>query len=582
MNESRASHLTVCIMTYNRAVFLREMLESVKSQTCQEFVLKIYDNGSTDETSSIVSLFQRDYPCIYVKNELNIGSTPNFNKALAECTTDFIMLAHDDDIMLPALIESELYVMNSHSDVNLVCSDINYIDIQGKLLRKGLISESQSFKNDIVIESNQYIDYLIDRGNIITCPTIMLRCKNVKQNDIEFRYDVGSANDVFFWLELNSIQGSLYFINQPLYNYRIHPAQDSKNVIRQIPMLKKPIFLFLKKHKYHKTIQQRWLKHVNEEILAIVKKNKITPNEFASLKSNIYIPFLVDIHFRISIFYITKLKDTIRFFLRKFRKMFILHKRTNPKPKIAILYICTGRYAVFWKKFYKATEKYFLHNSEKHYFVFTDSDEILGITDDRIHPVYQTTEEWPFPTLNRFSYFLRIRDKLIDFDFIMFMNANLLVKKRIDEKEILPDPEHEGNLFVTLHPGYYSKSTADFNYDRNKLSTAFVAPEEGCNYYAGGFNGGTFEEFYSMVEILDERIKKDFEKGVIALWHDESHLNRYMIDYKKPFKKLSPAFLYPQGVRIPFQKKIIILDKSRLGGHSFLRSQTTSKETPCT
>jgi hypothetical protein len=254
----------------------------------------------------------------------------------------------------------------------------------------------------------------------------------------------------------------------------------------------------------------------------------------------------------------------------------------SKKHTIAILYICTGRYAAFWKDFYKATEKYFLPNSEKHYFVFTDSEEILGINDERIHPVFQATEEWPLPTLNRFSYFLRVRDQLANFDFVMFMNANLLVQKKITEREILPDPEREGNLFVTLHPGYFNKTIADFNYDRNELSTARVAPEEGRYYFAGGFNGGTVDEFFSMVDILAERIKKDFDKGVIALWHDESHLNRYMIDYSKPFKKLSPAYLYPQGVKIPFRKKIIVLDKSKLGGHSFLRSQTASKETPCT
>lgn len=43
--------------------------------------------------------------------------------------------------------------------------------------------------------------------------------------------------------------------------------------------------------------------------------------------------------------------------------------------KIAILYICTGKYDIFWEDFYKTSEKYFLNNSEKHYFVFTDAQD---------------------------------------------------------------------------------------------------------------------------------------------------------------------------------------------------------------
>lgn len=41
--------------------------------------------------------------------------------------------------------------------------------------------------------------------------------------------------------------------------------------------------------------------------------------------------------------------------------------------KVAVLYICTGKYDVFWKDFYISYEKYFLPDCEKHYYVFTDA-----------------------------------------------------------------------------------------------------------------------------------------------------------------------------------------------------------------
>ena len=58
----------------------------------------------------------------------------------------------------------------------------------------------------------------------------------------------------------------------------------------------------------------------------------------------------------------------------------------------------------------------------------------------------------------------------------------------------------------------------------------FPAGQEGELYYAGGFNGGSTKRFLEMAEVLADRVNKDLENDVIALWHDESQMNRYLID----------------------------------------------------
>ena len=82
---------------------------------------------------------------------------------------------------------------------------------------------------------------------------------------------------------------------------------------------------------------------------------------------------------------------------------------------IAILYICTGKYDIFWEDFYKTSEKYFLNNSEKHYFVFTDAQSIYDENCDRVHKIYQKTLGWPYNTLMRFNMFKGIEEKLKEF-----------------------------------------------------------------------------------------------------------------------------------------------------------------------
>ena len=68
--------------------------------------------------------------------------------------------------------------------------------------------------------------------------------------------------------------------------------------------------------------------------------------------------------------------------------------------KIAMIYICTWNYDVFWNDFYSSSEMNFLPDCEKHYFVFTDSKKI--ISNEKITIIHQEKEEWPHPTLKRF------------------------------------------------------------------------------------------------------------------------------------------------------------------------------------
>lgn len=54
--------------------------------------------------------------------------------------------------------------------------------------------------------------------------------------------------------------------------------------------------------------------------------------------------------------------------------------------RIAILYICTGKYNVFWDGFYKSSEKFFLKDeAEKEYFVFTDNMDLCQDKIGRAH-----------------------------------------------------------------------------------------------------------------------------------------------------------------------------------------------------
>ena len=235
--------------------------------------------------------------------------------------------------------------------------------------------------------------------------------------------------------------------------------------------------------------------------------------------------------------------------------------------KVAILYICTGKYDVFWEGFYKSSEQYFLKDYMKEYFVFTNK-EIFPVN-ERVHKIYQEKLGWPYDTLMRFKMFNSVKESLASFDFIFFINANMRFLQPVGE-EILPTAE-EG-LLVVKHPGFFNKQRQEFTYDSNPESLAYIPDHEGIHYFMGGLNGGRAQEYIELIESLSENIDIDLEKDIIALWHDESHLNKYMLN-KDP-KILDTSYGYPEGWELPCDKKVIILDKANFGGHDFLRDNT--------
>lgn len=237
---------------------------------------------------------------------------------------------------------------------------------------------------------------------------------------------------------------------------------------------------------------------------------------------------------------------------------------------IGILYICTGKYDVFWKDFYLSVEKNFMPEYKKNYYVFTDSQEIYDSDKNkRIHVIYQQQLPWPLATLLRFHIF-NMHKKLYKDDYLFFMNANLEIVEEI-HKNILDSSK---NMFFVQHPGYYNVKRKKFEYENNKKSTAFISRKEGKYYVAGGMIGGKTKSFLKMSSELEENINRDFKQNIIARWHDESHINRYIIG-RSDVQILSPEYLYPEDNYEwlkDLKPKIIIRDKKNYGGHNFLRS----------
>lgn len=217
--------------------------------------------------------------------------------------------------------------------------------------------------------------------------------------------------------------------------------------------------------------------------------------------------------------------------------------------KIGLCIMATGKYLAYAERFIESARRHFFTQDQVTYYVFTDG--VLQAPAPDIIQIDQKRLGWPQDTLLRCEAYLKAAPCYQRQDYMFASDADMLFVAPVG-REIL------ATRVATQHPGFVGKRGS---YETNPACSACVHSHEGKYYFAGGFYGGSTAEFIKMSECMVKNIYKDFKKNLIAVWHDESHLNRYFIDHT-PTKILNPSYCYPENWNLPYPRKLLALDKN--------------------
>ena len=221
---------------YNGEQYISEAIESVLAQTYHNFELIIVNDGSTDNSKSIIESYLGDSRILYFYQK-NMGVSSARNLAIRKSKGELISFLDSDDLWHPKKLEVQIEYIKKYPNAHLVFTD--YI-IRNEI--EGTHKNSSEFTPKNFRECN--IKDLFFQ-NYIGILTILVKKNCLKNHDI-FDIALKGSEDYELWLRL-ALDYNLHYIPQPVATYRWHGTNTSCDKLMMAKQEAKAICFFLEK-----------------------------------------------------------------------------------------------------------------------------------------------------------------------------------------------------------------------------------------------------------------------------------------------------------------------------------------------
>jgi len=212
--------VSVIIPTYNRAHLITETIESVLTQTFRDFEIIVIDDGSTDNTCSIVSSLQVRY-----FRQDNRGVSAALNKGIEIARGEYITFLGSDDLLIDDALDKGVKMLDAHTDVGFTYGQIYMMDENGRIF--GLL-KSSFLNHSSIVDGKKLIHELLCTYRVPIITTMVRRsCLDEVGG---FSEETGNIAEDFHLIVRLAKRYAAAYIAQPLAKHRIHSESLSHNV----------------------------------------------------------------------------------------------------------------------------------------------------------------------------------------------------------------------------------------------------------------------------------------------------------------------------------------------------------------
>jgi glycosyltransferase involved in cell wall biosynthesis len=148
--------ISVVMSVYNGEKYVDQSVKSILNQTFKDFEFIIIDDGSTDNTLTIL-LSYKDERIRLIKNEANIGLTKSLNKGIGLASGEYIARQDADDISLPQRFEKQVTFFNENPEYGLVGCRCYRVDLNNKTIGKELFFTEHNDIVSMLLNDNHFV-----------------------------------------------------------------------------------------------------------------------------------------------------------------------------------------------------------------------------------------------------------------------------------------------------------------------------------------------------------------------------------------------------------------------------------------
>lgn len=218
--------ISVALCTYNGERYIREQLDSILEQSHSVDEIVVCDDVSQDSTIKILEEYDRQHPGVFkiYRNNANLRSNKNFEKAVKLCTGDYIFFSDQDDIWRKDKVQKILETFKENPSAEGVFSNAGLIDGEGRQLANASLWHMVRFYEDTYEKPVDLFKIVERTGNVVTGATLCIR-----REVLDFALPFPKSKDLYHdeWMTfLLSKKKTLFYTTEKLISYRLHGNQQ--------------------------------------------------------------------------------------------------------------------------------------------------------------------------------------------------------------------------------------------------------------------------------------------------------------------------------------------------------------------
>lgn len=232
--------VSIIVPCYNASYYIKEVLESIQSQSYKNIECIIINDGSTDNTYEIIQTFM-DEKRFHISTQENQGLSDTRNFALEKATGDFILFSDNDDILPVNAVENLVSAYTGKEDIILgKTATVSWKD-------QKVISYLPYFNNqknqDIDNSHNEIFLKTITTGLSPMAQNKLYKTEFLKKNDLRFLSKIYHEDELWFFETMFKAR-SIVSIPQTTYNYTVDNPKSitkensDKNLLGYLSVLK--------------------------------------------------------------------------------------------------------------------------------------------------------------------------------------------------------------------------------------------------------------------------------------------------------------------------------------------------------